>query len=213
MSIPGNLYVVAAPSGTGKTTLVKALVESVPHITVSISHSTRPKRPLEIDGVHYYFIGESTFRQMIEQGDFLEYATVFHNLYGTSKIGVEKKLAEGQDVILEIDWQGCQQIKALFPDCIAIFILPPSLQALALRLKNRNQDRPEIIAERLQDAKIAVSHIHEYDYVIINADFDHAVKDLQTIVYAARLLQKQQTIKYVNLLADLTKIDTITDFN
>lgn len=205
----GNLYVIAAPSGTGKTSLVKALVEQTPGVTVSISHTTRPKRPLEVHGTHYYFISVPEFQSMIEQGDFLEYATVFHHLYGTSKTWVENTRRAGTDVILEIDWQGAQQIKHLIPNCIAIFILPPTLSELALRLKTRNQDSLETINERLQDARETITHIQEYDYIIINADFAQAVTDLQTIIYAGRLLQQTQVAKHANLLADLTKIDTI----
>lgn len=208
---PGNLYVVAAPSGTGKTTLVHALVDSMPGVTVSISHTTRPKRPAEMHGVNYYFIEQAEFQHMIKHGDFLEYATVFTNLYGTSRKWVEETLAKGLDVILEIDWQGAQQIQNKFPECISIFILPPSRQALADRLLHRNQDKPEIIRQRLADVREATSHIHDFDYVIMNDDFTHALHDLQTILECGRLGQRRQTYLYTQLLEDLSHIgDKIT---
>ena len=203
MSLPGTLFVIAAPSGAGKTSLVDALIQSESHVTVSISHTTRDKRPLEKDGVNYYFIDEKTFQEMIKQHAFLEYATVFHHFYGTSRHYVEETLAKGLDVILEIDWQGAQQIKKLFPESVSIFILPPSLEDLSIRLKTRNQDKPEIIAERLQDAKETVSHIHEFDYVVVNDTFDHAVHDLKTIIDAHRLLQKRQALKLQPLIQEL----------
>ncbi len=200
----GNLYVISAPSGTGKTTLVKKLVETLPNITVSISHTTRTKRPAETHGINYYFVDEKKFRHMIEHGEFLEYATVFNNFYGTSRSWVENTLKNGIDVILEIDWQGCQQIQCLFPDCISIFILPPSLAALAQRLKNRNQDDASIIEKRLADAQAAVSHITEYNYIVVNDDFQHAVSELQAIVQAGQLVEKRQAKKLQGLLTELT---------
>jgi guanylate kinase len=206
---PGNLYVISAPSGTGKTTLVKALIESTPGVTVSISHTTREKRPGETHGINYYFIDKSQFHSMIDQHEFLEYATVFNNFYGTSRRWVEQTLAQGQDVILEIDWQGSQQIYRLFPECIRIFILPPSLRALSERLLNRNQDRAEIIKERLADVRESTSYIHEFNYVVMNDDFDVALKELQTIIYAGRLLQKRQTQKFSSLLTELTTLASL----
>ncbi|MCD6040325.1 MAG: gmk [Gammaproteobacteria bacterium] len=204
MSKQGTLYAVAAPSGTGKTTLVKALIESLPNITVSISHTTRPQRPAETHGINYYFIDENTFQTMVKHHDFLEYALVFNHHYGTSRSWVEKTLAQGVDVILEIDWQGCLQIQRLFPDCISIFILPPSLTDLAKRLKNRAQDSAEVIQQRLFDAREAVSHIHHFNYVVMNVDFDTALNDLKIIVQANRLLQKKQPIALNKLLAEFT---------
>jgi guanylate kinase len=199
----GNLYVVSAPSGAGKTTLVKALVESTPAITVSISHTTRLKRPAEIHSVNYYFIEKDEFNRMVEENEFLEHAVIFNNSYGTSRKWVEDTLARGLDVILEIDWQGCQQIQKIFPECICIFILPPTFQALANRLNLRNQDNADIIKQRLADAKAATSHIYEYDYVVLNDDFDTAVNDLKTIVLAGRLSQRAQTTKYAELITEL----------
>jgi guanylate kinase len=203
MTPPGNLFVIAAPSGTGKTSLVRALVEMTPELTVSISHTTRPKREAEIDGINYYFIQENRFKEMIERKEFLEHAVVFHHHYGTTHAWVNETLAKGLDVILEIDWQGCQQIQSLFPDCISIFILPPSLSDLEERLKKRNQDKPDIIRARLHDATETFSHIHEYQYLVINADFNHAVRDLQHIVLGSRLLRKKQVLKYADLLNNL----------
>jgi guanylate kinase len=196
MADTGNLYVVAAPSGTGKTTLVKALVDALPKLTVSISYTTRAQRPSEVDGINYHFIDKGEFERMIEHGDFLEHATIFEHFYGTSKSWVQKMLAQGYDVILEIDWQGHQQIKALFPDSLGIFILPPSLEDLRDRLVKRNQDHPDIIAKRLEDAKQTISHLKEFDYIVINDDFNHALHDLTTIIEAGRLLQKRQLAKY-----------------
>jgi len=204
MSRQGTLYVVAAPSGTGKTTLVKALIESLPNITVSISHTTRPQRPGETDTVDYYFITEDEFQRMVKHKDFLEYATVFNRHYGTSRSWVEKTLACGIDVVLEIDWQGCQQIQRLFPECISIFILPPSLTDLAKRLRDRAQDSAEVIQHRLSDARETVSRIHNFNYVVMNANFDTAVNDLKAIVNANRLLQKKQPINLDKLLAEFT---------
>ena len=204
MIVPGNLFVIAAPSGTGKTTLVKKLVESIPNITVSISHTTRPKRPNEIDNVNYHFIDTETFKKMTAHGDFLEHAVVFNNLYGTSRSWVEQTLARGIDVILEIDWQGCQQIQKLFPSCIAIYVLPPSLKDLAERLVSRNQDKPEIIQLRLADVKKTLNHIHEYDFMVVNDNFENAVSELKTIVLAERLSQQQQVLRLTKLLDELT---------
>lgn len=203
ITAPGNLYVVAAPSGTGKTTLVRALIEAVPGITVSISHTTRPKRSAEMHGVNYYFVEETEFHRMVERGEFLEHAKVFNNLYGTTRKWVEETLARGLDVILEIDWQGAQQIQHLFPECISIFILPPSLQALSDRLFHRNQDKPEIIRQRLADVREATGHIKDFDYVVMNDEFTHALHDLKTIVESGRLLRSRQTKIYASLLDGL----------
>lgn len=207
MADRGKLYVIAAPSGTGKTTLVKALVESIPKIVVSISHTTRSKRPNEMHGTNYYFIDHAEFKSLIAHGDFLEYAVIFDQYYGTSKRWVEETLAKGIDVILEIDWQGHQQIKKLFPDALSIFILPPSLQDLRERLIKRNQDRPEIIEKRLKDTKVTASHIREFDYVVINDDFANALRDLITIIEAARLKCSRQIAKFAKMIDQLTAIN------
>lgn len=204
MSVPGNLYVISAPSGTGKTSLVKALVEAIPEIiSVSVSHTTRAQRPGEIEGINYHFVDEAEFNRMIEHNDFLEHATIFNHSYGTSRTWVENTLRKGKDVILEIDWQGCQQIKELFPDCISIFILPPSVADLSERLCKRNQDTPAVIEERLRDAKETVSHVHEFDYVIVNDTFSHALHDLKTVIEAGCLVQKKQRVRYAKLVRDL----------
>ncbi|MDR3492655.1 MAG: guanylate kinase [Gammaproteobacteria bacterium] len=199
----GNLYVISAPSGTGKTTLVKSLVETLPDITVSVSHTTRPKRPAEIDGVNYYFVPENKFQEMINHHDFLEYATVFNYHYGTSKRWVEQTLARGIDVILEIEWQGCLQIQKLFPNCISIYILPPSVSDLFQRLTKRNQDNMEVIRQRIADVRETTHHIGEYDYVVVNDDFAAALNDLTVIVQAGRLLQERQIAKHIKLLTQL----------
>jgi guanylate kinase len=199
----GNLYVIAAPSGTGKTTLVKSLVESLPKITVSISHTTRGKRPNEAHGINYYFVEREAFLQMIAHDDFLEHAIIFDQHYGTSKSYVMDTLAKGIDVILEIDWQGHQQIKRLFPESISIYILPPSLKDLQERLEKRNQDNPDIIKKRVADAKIAISHIGEFDYIVVNDDFEHALADLKAIVLSGRLQQKRQAAKFAKIIKEL----------
>lgn len=201
----GNLFVIAAPSGTGKTTLVKAVVDSLSRITVSISHTTRPKRPNEMHGINYYFVDDRAFDKMIAHHDFLEYAHIFDYRYGTSKKMVGETLAKGIDVILEIDWQGQQQIKRLFPHCISIFILPPSMEDLRERLVKRNQDHAEIIKERLVDVKETVSHIHEFDYMVVNDDFSQASQDLRLIIEASRLNQHRQTTQYTKLIENLSQ--------
>jgi guanylate kinase len=209
MSEPGTLYVISAPSGTGKTTLVKALVECTSGITVSISHTTRIKRPTEMHGINYYFTTPAEFEQMVAHDDFLEHATVFGNCYGTSRRWVADTLMGGKDVILEIDWQGAQQIQHLFPNSISIFILPPSVTDLYDRLIKRNQDNHDIIKQRIADVRESTRHIAEYNYVVINDEFSAALSDLKIIVQSGRLAQKRQIIKFSKLLAQLTtaKVD------
>lgn len=202
----GNLYVIAAPSGTGKTTLVKALVASMANVTVSISHTTRLKRPNEIHGVNYYFVSKDAFEALVAHGDFLEHATIFGNFYGTSKSWVESTLASGTDVILEIDWQGHRQIKAIFPEAISIFILPPSLEVLAERLIKRNQDSAEVIQQRLADVKNTITHVSEFDYVVINDQFDQALAELQLILRAGRLLSRPQLRRNAQLIEEYRNI-------
>jgi len=204
----GNLYVIAAPSGTGKTTLVKALVDCMSKITVSISHTTRPKRVNEMHGINYYFISHAEFEHMLAHNDFLEHAMIFDHLYGTAKSWVQETLEKGIDVILEIDWQGHQQIRQLFPNAIGIFILPPSMDELRERLVKRNQDDPLIIKKRLADAKETVLHIHEFDYIVINDDFDQALHDLKTIIESGRFLQKHQIHKFNKLIQDFALMET-----
>ena len=187
-----TLYIVAAPSGAGKTSLVKELVDQDEQIMVSVSNTTRDMRPGEVDGVHYNFTEIETFKGMVADGKFLEHAQVFDNFYGTSRDWVEAKLAEGVDVILEIDWQGGRQVKQAFPAAVGIFILPPSRSALEERLRGRGQDGEDIIARRMQDAKSEISHYDEFDFVVVNDDFDVALEDLRVIIHARRLRQQGQ---------------------
>ena len=194
---PGKLFTVAAPSGAGKTSLVAALVNTVKNLTLSVSYTTRAPRPGEIDGVNYHFVDEAEFKHRIERDDFLEYATVFQRYYGTSKTWVEQKLATGQNVILEIDWQGVQQIKKLFPECVRIFVLPPSLETLKERLLARQQDSNSVIAERLALATLELSHSNEADFLIINDQFDLALAGLRQIIETGGVTEQynQKTAK------------------
>ena len=178
----GRLYVIAAPSGTGKTSLVRALMERTPTLAFSVSHTTRPRRPTELDGRDYHFTDKNTFRQMIAEGAFLEHASVFDNLYGTGQAGVEAALTRGQDLLLEIDWQGAQQVRERLPEAIDIFILPPSRGALEERLRGRATDSDEVIARRLRDSVTELSHWAEFRYVIVNDHFETALSDLERIV-------------------------------
>ncbi len=187
MDYPGNLFVVAAPSGAGKSSLVNALLQMDSHLVVSISHTTRKPRGQEQHGREYLFIDEPEFRRKAEAGDFFEWAEVHDNLYGTSRAAVEQLIASGQDVVLEIDWQGALQIKKLFPNAILIFILPPSWDELAQRLTRRGEDLPDVIAQRLSNARIEVAQAQHFDFVIINALFETALFDLKAIVHSQRL--------------------------
>ncbi|MDD2816220.1 MAG: guanylate kinase [Thiotrichaceae bacterium] len=199
----GTLYVIAAPSGAGKTSLVKALIESLDHIRVSVSYTTRAPRPGEQDGVNYHFISHEQFERMLDASEFLEHAQVFDNYYGTGQFWVDSQLKKGVDVVLEIDWQGAQQIRLLHPDCASVFILPPSRETLEQRLRQRNQDSDEIIARRMQGAIEEMSHYVEFDYLVINDDFQTALADLQSIVKSHRLQQRLQNEKLKHLLVDL----------
>ena len=187
METPGNLFVVAAPSGAGKSSLVKALLELDSHLAVSVSHTTRAPRGQEQDGREYWFVDETEFRAMVARGEFFEWAQVHGRLYGTSRKAIQERLERGEDVVLEIDWQGAQQIKRLFPQTVTIFILPPSWAELEQRLKRRGEDRPEVIEQRLANARIEVPHAREFDFVIINALFETALFDLKTVVHSQRL--------------------------
>ncbi|HXY95596.1 MAG TPA: guanylate kinase [Steroidobacteraceae bacterium] len=178
----GRLYVISAPSGAGKTSLVKALLKSEPRLRLSISHTTRTRRPTEVEGREYHFVAKPQFEELIARGEFLEHARVFDNNYGTSRGFVESQLRSGHDVLLEIDWQGAQQVRAAMPECVSIFVLPPARQALAERLARRATDTAEVIRRRLQDAATDMSHYDEFDYVVVNDDFDRAVADLKRIV-------------------------------
>jgi guanylate kinase len=187
MDYPGNLFVVAAPSGAGKSSLVNALLQMDSHLVVSISHTTRKPRGQEQDGREYFFIEEPEFRQKIADGAFFEWAEVHGNLYGTSRAAVETLITGGQDVVLEIDWQGALQIKELFPNAILIFILPPSWDELAQRLTRRGEDHPEVITTRMANARVEVAQARHFDYVIINGLFETALFDLKTVVHSQRL--------------------------
>lgn len=178
----GRLFVIAAPSGAGKTSLVKALLASEPRLRLSVSHTTRKRRPSEEDGREYHFVSVPQFEQLVARGEFLEHARVFDNFYGTARGFVAEQLRQGHDVILEIDWQGAQQVRRAMPQCVSIFILPPSRRALAERLARRATDSAEIIARRLADATADMSHYREFDYVIVNDDFAQALSDLRRIV-------------------------------
>lgn len=205
----GTLFIIAAPSGAGKTTLVRAITRRVPNIRVSVSHTTRPQRSREEDGVNYHFVDETAFEQMIEKKAFLEHAEVFSHYYGTSRDWVEEQLAAGTDVILEIDWQGAQQVRTSTENTVSIFILPPSLEALRERLTRRNQDEPEVIARRLAEAKVEMSHCHEFDYVVVNQYFQHALRDLATIIRAVRLSYRVQARHHHRLLEGLLDTGSI----
>lgn len=199
----GTLYIVSAPSGAGKTSLVKALIDSEAQIRVSVSHTTRAMRQGEVEGVNYHFVGREQFHAMIDKGELLEHAEVFGNLYGTSQHWVEQTLAEGFDLILEIDWQGAQQVRRLMPQARSIFILPPTQEALRHRLTNRGQDSGEIIERRMREAVSEMSHYVEYDYLVINDDFAHALSDLKAIFRANQLLQGPQQQRHSGLLSEL----------
>lgn len=200
-----NLYVVAAPSGGGKTSLIRALLEKDEKASLSISHTTRAPRPGEVEGLHYHFVDDSTFTRMIAENAFLEHAQVFDNRYGTGRDAVSLKLAAGYDIILDIDWQGARQIRGNFPDCCTIFILPPSLEVLRNRLANRGQDSMEVIERRMKDARAEISHWNEFDFVIINDDFDQALADLQSIVRHRKLRRPEQKNRNDDLVAELLK--------
>lgn len=199
----GTLFVLSAPSGAGKTSLVKALLESTDNLCVSISHTTRPMRPGEQDGVNYHFVSREGFQALMEQSDFLEHAEVFGNYYGTSRSFVEQTLTTGKDVILEIDWQGAQQIRRIFPESISVFILPPSREALESRLRGRGQDAEAVIQGRLAKAVEEMSHYVEYDYLVINDQFDVALRELRAVIEASRLRILNQIKRHENLLQDL----------
>lgn len=201
----GTLYTISAPSGAGKTSLVKALLERLDGIGVSVSHTTRASRDGEQDGVDYHFTNTETFLDMISTGKFLEHAKVFRNYYGTSEQAVQNVLSKGQDALLEIDWQGVTQVKRLRPDCVSISILPPSIDALKSRLLGRELDSTEEIDHRMSEAKEEMSHFSECDYVIINNDFDTALNELMAIVISHRLKTPQQANRHETLINALLK--------
>ena len=201
----GTLFIISAPSGAGKTSLLKALMVDAQNIVVSVSHTTRAKRAGEIDGRDYHFVNQAQFLSMVGSSAFLEHAKVFDNYYGTSQQHVEQQLLQGLDVILEIDWQGARQVRKIFPESVSVFVLPPSSEALAERLQNRAQDNDEIIARRMKDAVNEMSHYAEFDYLLVNDDFDTALQELRCIFTANRLRQLQQERNLENLLIELLK--------
>lgn len=199
----GTLYIFAAPSGAGKTSLVKALLASTDRLRVSISHTTRPKRRNEIDGINYHFVSQNIFNQMVINNDFLEHALVFNHGYGTSKTWVLNQLDQGLDVILEIDWQGAQIVHQLMPNSVKVFILPPSIETLHQRLIDRDEDNDEVIASRMSQAINEISHYNEFDYIVINDDFDTALTQLRAIIISNHLKLAKQQEKYAHLIANL----------
>ena len=206
METPGNLFCVAAPSGAGKSSLVKALLELDSRLAVSVSHTTRAPRGQEQNGREYWFVDEPSFRSMIENGDFFEWAQVHGNLYGTSRKAIQERLERGEDVVLEIDWQGASQIKQLFSHAVLIFVLPPSWDELRQRLERRGEDKPDVIARRMANAREEVAQARHFDFVIINALFETALFDLKTVVhsqrlrYAAQFCNRSQVFAAVDLI-------------
>lgn len=206
METPGNLFVVAAPSGAGKSSLVKALLELDSHLAVSVSHTTRAPRGQEQHGREYWFVDEAEFRAMADRGEFFEWAQVHGHLYGTSRKAIEERLQHGEDVVLEIDWQGAQQIKRLFPQTVTIFILPPSWDELRQRLLRRGEDNPDTIEQRMANARVEVAHARDFDFVIINSLFETALFDLKTVVHSQRLKyaaqRRNKSVVFANLNID-----------
>lgn len=199
----GTLFIVAAPSGAGKTSLVKALLDSDPGISLSVSYTSRPPRPAETDGIHYHFVDRSRFLAMVDTDEFFEYAEVHGDLKGTARSAVEPLLTQGRDVLLEIDWQGARLVRAKRQDCRSVFILPPSREELERRLRGRAQDSEQVIARRLADSREDIAHAAEFDYIIVNDDFQSALADLQAIVRAYRLRTPIQRERHASLIASL----------
>jgi len=197
----GSLFIIAAPSGGGKTSLVNALLKKEARLSLSISHTTRPARPGEIDGQHYHFVSEAEFERMVDDGDFLEHARVFDHHYGTSRNSVARQLEQDHDVLLDIDWQGARQIKAAFPECGLIFIIPPSLETLRKRLTGRGQDSARVIERRMRDARAEISHWAEFDYLVVNNKFDTALEELHTIIKDHRKQRPHKENKNYQFLA------------
>lgn len=199
----GNLFILSAPSGAGKSSLINALLSQHADMQLSVSHTTRAPRAGEIDGVHYHFVSVEQFKAAIAEDEFLEWAEVFGNYYGTSKRVIADELAKGRDVFLDIDWQGARQIRQLVPSVHSIFILPPSVQELERRLNQRGQDSQEVIVKRMQQAKSEISHVTEYDSVLVNDDFQQCLQDLQHVVLSKRLQLHKQQQKHQALLSGL----------
>ena len=196
----GVLFIVSSPSGGGKTSLVRALLDAEPEVRLSVSYTTRAARPCEIDGRDYHFVTPPVFERMLEAGEFLESAAIYGNRYGTSQKWIERERAEGHDVLLEIDWQGAQQVRRLLRQVVSIFILPPSPEVLESRLRGRGQDSEEIVTRRLAAARHEIAHVSEYEYVIINEDFNRAAQDLRSIIRAERLKLARQLARNLNLI-------------
>ena len=196
----GVLFIVSSPSGGGKTSLVKTLLEAEPQLRLSVSYTTRPPRPGEEDGRDYHFVSAPVFERMLEAGEFLESAVIYGNRYGTSQKLIEREQAQGRDVVLEIDWQGAQQIRRVMRQVVSVFILPPSPEVLEARLRARGQDSEDVVARRLASAREEISHVSEYEYVIINDDFDRAAQVLRSIIRAERLKLARQLARNVNLV-------------
>jgi len=199
----GNLFIITAASGAGKTSLVRAMLEADQQIKLSISYTTRPPRPGEVNGVDYHFVDEATFLKMLDEGDFLESAHVHEARYGTSKTCVDEVLARDEDLILEIDWQGAAQVRELYPEAVSIFILPPSIPELESRLRGRGQDSEQVIAKRLAAARSEMSHVGEFEYVTINDKFEQALQDLMAIVRTQRLKCDKQLVRHAELVKGL----------
>lgn len=204
---PGTLFVVSAPSGAGKTSLVRALIERDPRITLSVSHTTRPRREGERDGDHYHFVDSDRFETMVAEQAFIEHAEVFGNRYGTARAQVESTLRSGNDVILEIDWQGARQIRQQMPACIGVFVLPPSRKKLRQRLESRAQDDPSTIDRRMRAAVNELSHFAEFDYLVVNDDFQTALDEMAAITHSQRLRQTPQALRLADLTAELLAAD------
>ncbi|KPZ51697.1 guanylate kinase [Pseudoalteromonas sp. S3776] len=201
----GNLFILSAPSGAGKSSLITALLKKHADMKVSVSHTTRSPRPGEENAVHYHFVSADEFKSLIAKDDFFEWAQVFDNYYGTSKQAIESQLNAGIDVFLDIDWQGAQQVREIMPSVQTIFILPPSKAELEQRLNNRGQDSAEVIAGRMAKAQSETSHYNEYDYVVVNDDFETALSNIETIVLAQRLTLKAQASRHHDLITNLLK--------
>lgn len=198
----GSLFIIAAPSGGGKTSLVNALLRQDPRLTISVSHTTRAPRPGEIDGEHYHFVSKDDYQKMVENGEFMEHAVVFDHLYGTSQRSVTSQLKLDRDVILEIDWQGARQIKSVFPACCGIFIIPPSLETLRKRLTGRGQDSQKTIQRRMRDARAEISHWNEFDFLVVNDNFDAALQELIMIIDDFRVGRSHAKNKNYQILAE-----------
>ena len=203
MSESGILFIVSAPSGAGKTSLLRQLVPADERLRMSVSHATRAMRPGEEDGVHYHFVTTERFEALVEEGAFLEHARVFDNYYGTSENAVRGQLARDLDLVLEIDWQGARQVRQRFPEAVSVFVVPPSIEALRERLSGRGQDSEEIVERRMADARSELSHFPEYDYLVINDDFDTALAELQAIVRSERLREPRQAGRFADVLATM----------